>query len=217
MDMLVKDNLRFEVAEVDDRPGSELIPAVARLWTACETTRQLSDHVRQHFAELARMLLNEMHDYRLEVILVDSDPNHKGYWGPGHKLRKAINQNPDWYRDLYNNPRYIQVRRAKLQASLGRLVTGDDRPHAASGAHISTHDCVARSLVLHGLLNGYAPEPRSAFNFRVSPADCIRTGVFGLDPVNPAGTCQTMSEGSQYPEGWVANLLSDGVLCGIDG
>jgi hypothetical protein len=63
----------------------------------------------------AQELLHDLQEYRLEVVLTPApDPRHHG-----HMVRAAVNQNPQWYSDLFDREGY--VRRKTVEMVLERL------------------------------------------------------------------------------------------------
>ena len=199
--------------EHDVPPYDGFHPYVDRTlgWTACQSTRLLDPHHREHFALQAQTLLDELQSHRLTVVLVPSNPNHKSHtWA--RKLREAVDTNVDWYRSLYAEHPYLK--RTRLVQSFGHIIEGTDRSHHSPNRW-STHECVARSLVLGSLMLGHAPDPRdNSDGMMWTPADCIRTGVVGIGPANPADLCHGVIDLLRTTPD-IREILKAPAICGV--
>ncbi|MEK6907112.1 MAG: hypothetical protein AABW45_01150 [Nanoarchaeota archaeon] len=99
------------------------------------------------FKQEANSFLEELKHRKLEVILVPApDPHHEG-----HKIRQKVNDNPEWYRELYwkYHPNF---RRDRTLKSLNRLVNLEDGNFIT---HSYKYDAVMRELIYSVLIEGY--------------------------------------------------------------
>lgn len=165
-------------------------------WTACSKTSNLPSELRGHFTDQAEIMLSDLDRLRLEVVLLPATQVwRKSYWGPGQKIRAVANRNPAWYRESYHELGWL--RRDRLARSLGRIAAGSDRTHHSERRGTS-HDCIARSIIVARLALGWQPEPIGDLPELYSPANCARVDLAGLEPVSPINECQTIS-----PVGWL--------------
>ncbi len=66
-------------------------------WNPDRPISELPEPVRKLFSQDAYFLYQELKRFKPEVILVSApQPRFEG-----HKIRMAVNRNPDWYSDLY--------------------------------------------------------------------------------------------------------------------
>ena len=118
-------------------------------------SQNLDSRVIKVFKQEANSFLEELKHRKLEVILVPAlDPHHEG-----HKIRMAVNENPEWYKKLYWHY-HPNFRRDRTLRSLRRL---SDLRDGNFKVHDYKYDAIMRELIFEVLTEGYHIDGREAY------------------------------------------------------
>jgi hypothetical protein len=117
------------------------------MWDPSKPLADLNNEtIRNIFLDYARFLYYDLESNKLDVVLVPApDPKHCN-----HMIRKAINNNPQWYSDLYWSNKHF--RRDRSINALERIVDEKDRPFRSLPFK---YDAVYRELIFEHLTQGY--------------------------------------------------------------
>jgi hypothetical protein len=109
--------------------------------------QNLDSRIIDIFKIEANSFLEELKIRKLEVILTPApDPHHEG-----HKIRTVVNENPEWYKNLYWKY-YPNFRRDRTSNALKRLINLEDKNFMKSKYK---YDAVIRELIYTILIEGY--------------------------------------------------------------
>ena len=115
-------------------------------WNPCNPLELYPPEVQASFQREAQLLLGELQSNKLEVILIPAPEQRFS----GHKIRVAVNHNPPWYSQIYQQVPHIK--RERVERCLQRLTESQDgryrrRPYR--------YDFRFREIIFERLIDGY--------------------------------------------------------------
>lgn len=114
-------------------------------WDTTLPINYLPTEISNVFSTDAKYLLNDLHQYKLQVALFPAPkPKHEC-----HMIRVAINKNPEWYKELYHSKNHI--RRKSCINALERISKYEDREFRG-GPYL--YDYRMREIIFDKLYNG---------------------------------------------------------------
>lgn len=119
------------------------------MWDVEKPISNLEQNIQEEFLQHAKTLHNDLLFNKLTVVLIPA-PEQKHY---EHKIRIAINKNPQWYSNLFNT--YAEFRRDLSQKALERIIKKEDKEF--NGFHYR-YDSLYRDVIKTHLTKGYYSE-----------------------------------------------------------
>ncbi len=110
--------------------------------------------IQDSFREHALFLQQDLHHNYLQVVLVIApEPLHAT-----HKIRAVENENPPWYRKIYNTHQHW--RRDRTEQALERIIANKDKlsiPYSRQNQLVTyaCYDSILRSLIFNHLTQGF--------------------------------------------------------------
>lgn len=125
-------------------------------WNPDYPVSLLPEKIRKKFVERAEFLIENLNYSCLEVILVPAPVQRH----EGHKIRVAINKNPEWYREIYHSWCTDHFKRHRAVEALQRITNLEDgrKVNRKKGRKIVNgpyaYDALFRGIILDILTEG---------------------------------------------------------------